>query len=186
MQMDDKKPLDIEENENAEEKERSDETETGENNELEDIKLKLDDKSKQCEEYLNMLQRTAAEFDNFKKRTAREKEALYTEAVSDVVSAFLPVVDSIERAIQVCSGQQEEQSIREGMELVKRQVNDVLKKLGVEELNCVGADFNPEFHNAVMHITDDSYGQNVVVEEFQKGYVFKDKVIRHSMVKVAN
>lgn len=157
-----------------------------ENNEFEIIKAQLDNKSRQCEEFFDMLQRTAAEFDNYKKRTAREKEALYSEAVSDAVAAFLPVVDSIERAIQACSKESGEQSIKEGVELVNRQIKDVMKRLGVEEIKCVGEEFNPELHNAVMHIDDDSYGHNVIVEEFQKGYKFKDRVIRHSMVKVAN
>jgi molecular chaperone GrpE len=155
--------------------------------EIEKLSNELDSKTKKYEEVMDMLQRTAAEFDNYKKRTLREKETLYCEAVSDVVSAFLPVVDSIGRAIQACSTETGgEQSIKEGVELVSKQLKDVLKKLGVEEIASVGEEFNPEYHDAVMHIDDDSYGQNVVVEEFQKGYKFKDKVIRHSIVKVAN
>jgi len=157
------------------------------NDEIEKLSKELESKTKKYEEVMDMLQRTAAEFDNYKKRTLREKETLYGEAVSDVVSAFLPVVDSIERAIHACSAETgEAQSIKEGVELVSKQLKDVLKKLGVEEIISVGAEFNPEYHEAVMHINDDSYGQNVVVEEFQKGYKLKDRVIRHSMVKVAN
>lgn len=165
--------------------------EAGENGEktlecIDAVKTELDTKSKQCEEYFNMLQRTAAEFDNYKKRTAREKEALYTDAVSDVVLAFLPVIDSIERAIKACSGQENEQSIKEGVELVYKQAKEVLKKLGVEEIEAVGGDFDPHLHEAVMHIQDENEKKNVVVEEFLKGYTLKDRVIRHSIVKVAN
>lgn len=154
--------------------------------EMEALKQERDEKAKQCGEYLSMLQRTAAEFDNYKKRTAREKEGLYAEAVSDVVAAFLPVVDSIERAVKACEGESENKSLKEGVELVARQAIGVLQKLGVEEIKSVGESFNPEVHNAVMHIEDENAGPNVVVEEFQKGYIFKEKVIRHSMVKVAN
>jgi molecular chaperone GrpE len=150
------------------------------------LKEQLDDKTRQCGEYLNQLQRTAAEFDNYKKRTTREKEALYSEAVSDVVTAFLPVVDSIERAMQACSQEYDKDSLREGIELVQKQVNDVMKNLGIEETKSIGEEFNPQLHNAVMHISDESSGTNIIVEEFQKGYKFRDKVVRYSMVKVAN
>jgi molecular chaperone GrpE len=155
-------------------------------NELDKVKAQLEEKTKQCGDYYSALQRAAAEFDNYKKRTAREKEALYTEAVSDVAAAFLPVIDSIDRAVQACSRDSEAGSLKEGVELVCRQAKDVLKNLGVEEIKSVNEAFDPNLHNAVMHIEDENYGQGVVVEEFQKGYIYKEKVIRHSMVKVAN
>lgn len=154
--------------------------------EIDLLKGKLDEKSKQCEEYFNMLQRTAAEFDNYKKRTAKEKESIYSDAASDVVAAFLPVVDNIERAVQASANEADSKSLREGIDLVYRQFKDVMKKLGVEEIKSVGENFDPNLHNAVMHVEDEEYGDNVIVEEFQKGYTIKDKVIRHSMVKVAN
>lgn len=156
------------------------------NHELEEIKTQLGDKSKQCDEYLVMLQRTAAEFDNFKKRTAKEKEALYSEALCDVVLAFLPVIDNLERALKASDAADEGKSLKNGVELVLRQMKDVMKNLGVEEVKGIGENFDPLLHNAVMHIEDDSFGENTIVEEFQKGYILKDKVIRHSMVKVAN
>jgi len=158
----------------------------GDNGELEEIKRQLESMTKKCDEYFDMLQRTAAEFDNYKKRTVKEKEALYSEAVSSVVTAFLPVIDSVERALLLSSDESSDKSIREGIELINKQIKSVMKNLGVEEIKSIGETFNPDLHNAVMHIEDDSYGQNVVVEEFQKGYKFKDKVIRYSMVKVAN
>jgi len=162
------------------------ETETSEKSEIESLKASLEDKTKQCDEYKDMLQRLAAEFDNYKKRTAREKEALYFDALSDVVSEFLPVIDNIERAINACKSENTQESMLEGIELISRQVKETLKKLGVEPIECVGKKFDPNLHEAVMHIEDDTYEQNVVVEEFQKGYICKDKVIRHSIVKVAN
>jgi molecular chaperone GrpE len=150
------------------------------------VKGQLDEKVKQCEQYYSMLQRSAAEFDNYKKRTAREKEGLYGEALNDIVSAFLPVADNLERALQACNIGADSDTLKDGVCLVIRQLKDVLKNLGVEEIKTVGEIFNPEKHNAVMHIEDDSVGQNIIVEEFQKGYIFKEKVIRYSMVKVAN
>lgn len=155
--------------------------------EIEELKAKLEQKTKQCEEYFSMLQRTAAEFDNYKKRTVKEKEALYSDAVSDAVLAILPVVDNFERAIKAAENDSTtNSSFKEGMELVYKQFKDALKSLGVEEIKALGETFDPQLHNAVMHIEDDSYGTSVVIEEFQKGYILKDKVVRHSMVKVAN
>ncbi len=154
---------------------------------IKEVMAKLEIKEKQCGEYLGMLQRTAAEFDNYKKRTAKEKEALYSDAVSDVVSALLPVVDSFERALSAsCNGEEGSSPLKDGIELVYKQLKDVMKNLGIEEIKCVGEGFDPQLHNAVMHIEDSSYDENVIVEEFQKGYILKDRVIRHSMVKVAN
>lgn len=154
--------------------------------ELESLKKELEEKGKKIEDYQDKLQRAAAEFDNFKKRTVREKESLYTEAVSDVVSAILPVMDNLERALKASSGESGLQSLKEGVEMVYRQMKDSFKNIGVEEINCCEACFDPELHNAVMHVEDEACGQNMVVEEFQKGYIYKDKVIRHSVVKVAN
>lgn len=176
----------VEEN-NKDENSEAENTMGHKNKELEELKKQFEEKSAQCDNYLGMLQRTAAEFDNYKKRTAKEKESLYQEAVSDAVAAFLPVVDNLERALTVSASNGEGQSIREGVELVFKQIKDVLKNLGVEEIKGTsGEKFDPNLHHAVMHIEDDAYGDNEIVEEFQKGYIIKDKVIRHSMVKVAN
>lgn len=156
-------------------------------NKLDEVMAKLSAREKQCEEYYSMLQRTAAEFDNYKKRTAKEKESLYTDAVCDVIQSILPVVDNFERAISASgSGSEGHSSLEEGIGLVYKQLKDTLKNIGIEEIKCVGESFDPQLHNAVMHIEDESYGENIVIEEFQKGYTFKDKVVRHSMVKVAN
>lgn len=153
---------------------------------LEDLMTQLAEKTQQCEDYKNMLQRTGAEFDNYKKRTAREKEALYSEGIGDAVTAFLPVVDNMERALEACSKEGDSQALREGVEMIFKQLKDTIRNLDVEEIKSMGEPFDPNVHNAVMHIEDEAYGENEIVEEFQKGYKLKDKVLRHSMVKVAN
>jgi len=150
------------------------------------LKAELDVKTKQCAEYLDKLQRIAAEFDNFKKRTVKEKEALYVDAVSDVICAFLPVLDNVERAIAAISEDSSAQSLKDGVEMVFKQFWDALKSIGVEQIDALNKQFDPMLHNAVMHVEDEAVGHNVIVEEFQKGYIYKDKVIRYSMVKVAN
>lgn len=154
--------------------------------ELRDAKSALEKSEKQCADYLDRLQRMAAEFDNFKKRSVKEKESLYIDAVSDVAGAFIPVMDNVERALKAISADESAQTLKDGVEMVFRQFGEVLKNLGIEEIKAVGEQFDPMRHNAVMHVEDESLGHNIVVEEFQKGYVYKDKVIRYSMVKVAN
>lgn len=156
------------------------------NDELKSLKGQLEAKSRKCDEYMDLLQRKAAEFDNYKKRTIKEKESLYSDAVADAVSSFLPVADNMERALLACSKEGDISSLREGVEMTFKQLNEVFKNFGVEEIKSVGKKFDPNVHNAVMHIEDDTYGDNEVIEEFQKGYKVKDKVIRYSMVKVAN
>lgn len=156
------------------------------NNLVEQLSSQLEDKSRKCEEYYNLLQRTAAEFDNFRKRTAREKESIYYDAVCEVVGAFLPVVDNLERAIDACNKGGDVQSLKDGISLVIKQINDVMNNIGIEEIKSVGQPFDPQLHNAVMHVEDEKYGHNEVIEEFQKGYKIKDKVIRYCVVKVAN
>lgn len=155
------------------------------NSEVEELKAKLEEKTRQCEEYLNAIQRSTAEFDNYKKRTIKEKEALSLDASIDTISALLPVVDNLERALKAAECI-ENNPLKDGVEMVMRQLQECLGKLGVEPIEAVDNPFNPELHNAVMHVTDDDKGENVVIEEFQKGYVMKGKVVRHSMVKVAN
>lgn len=153
--------------------------------ELQKLKDELDEKSRNCQEYLDKLQRVAAEFDNYKKRVLREKESHYSEVLTEVVAVFLPVVDNIERAVTF-SDSDNETSLKEGIELILRQINESLKNLGVELIDCVGKKFDPQYQEAVMHVEDDSYDESIVVEEFKKGYKYQDKVIRYSMVKVAN
>lgn len=159
-------------------------SEASEPDEIDCVRKELEEKSRMCAEYFEMLQRTAAEFDNYKKRVAKERETFRMEVVKDVVADVLPVLDNLERAVQ--STEQGEQLIKEGIELVLKQFKDILKELGVEEIKAQGENFDPEVHSAVLHIQDESYGTNVVVEEMQKGYRIGDRIIRHSLVKVAN
>jgi molecular chaperone GrpE len=174
------------ENENQTEKLQSQQEENEMIAEIESLKVSIEELTKKNEEYLARLQRTIAEFDNYKKRTQKEKEAIYSDALCDVVAAFLPTVDNLDRAIDACTPEADAKSMREGVELVLRQFNDSLNKLGVTEIKSLNEKFDPKYHNAVMHVEDESAKENVVVEEFQKGYIYKDKVIRYSVVKVAN
>lgn len=144
------------------------------------LKQKDDELSANADRY----QRLMAEYDNFKKRTQKEKEAIYSDSVRDTVAELLPVIDNLLRAID--SFADKESNECKGVAMVLKQTEDIFAKIGVSEIKAVGEEFNPELHNAVMHIEDDKVADNTVVEEFQKGYIYKDKVIRYSMVKVAN
>ena len=128
--------------------------------------------------------RLAAEYDNYRKRTAKEKESLYTDAKIDTVNALLGVYDNLERGIAQYGD--EESPHRKGLEMVFNQFKESLKKLGVETMDAVGQPFDPEKHNAVMHIEDESYGEHTVVEVLQQGFTLGDKVLRFAIVKVAN
>lgn len=138
--------------------------------------------SDEKDKYLRML----AEYDNFRKRVQKEKESIYSDAVSDSVSVLLAVLDNLERAAAVDVSQSDAQSVVDGVKKILEQAGEVFAKLGVEEIPALGEQFNPEVHNAVMHGDSDEYGENVVSEVFLKGYRIGDKVIRHSMVKVEN
>ena len=127
--------------------------------------------------------RTLAEYDNYRKRTIKEKESIYPEAKAVVVEKFLPIMDNFQRAIDSAENKD---AFYEGVVMLKKQMDEVFTTLGVEEIKAVGEEFNPELHNAVMHVEDEEAGENVIVEEFQKGYKIGDRVVRHSMVKVAN
>ena len=133
----------------------------------------------QEDKYLRLL----AEYDNYRKRSQKEKENAWTSAKADAVKEFLPVFDNLERAMKTETA---DEAYKKGVEMTFHQLMDVFKKLGVEEIESVGKPFDPVFHNAVMHVDDESRGENEIVEEFQKGFKIGDKVIRHSMVKVAN
>ena len=124
-----------------------------------------------------------AEFDNFRKRTEKEKSSMYIIGAKDIVEKMLPVVDYFERGLAQAP---EGDSFADGMKMIYKQLITTLDELGVKPIEAVGKEFDPNFHNAVMHVEDEEAGENIVVEEFQKGYTYKDFVVRHSMVKVAN
>ena len=130
--------------------------------------------------------RLFAEFDNFRKRSEKEKASMFGMGARDVIEKILPVVDSFERGLATVPEEQAEDPFVVGMDKVYKQLIQTLTDMGVTPIEAVGQEFNPDFHNAVMHVDDDSVGENIVVEEFQKGYMYKDSVVRFSMVKVAN
>lgn len=138
------------------------------------------------EDWHDRFLRICAEFDNFKKRTLRERELISTEAALAVLREILPLLDNLERASKVAAQGEEALKLNEGIQAIYKQLLGVFQKLGVTRIEAVGQQFNPEFHNAVLHVEDESYPQNHIVEEMLPGYMYKDKVIRHSMVRVAN
>ena len=127
--------------------------------------------------------RLAAEYDNFRRRSQKEKEAIYDDVKADTVKKFLPVYDNLERALKQGT---EDEAYRKGVEMIMNQFNATLEKLGVTPIECLGEKFDPALHNAVMHVDDEEKGENEIVEVFQKGFKLGDKVIRFAMVKVAN
>lgn len=131
------------------------------------------------------LMRTAAEFDNFKKRSQREKDEVYSNAVCDTVEKILPVLDNLERAISASMDAGDDGGVLEGVKMIKKQFEDALASIGVVAIDAVGKPFDPEKHNAVMTAESDQE-ENTVLEEFMKGYLYQEKVVRHSMVKVSN
>ena len=137
----------------------------------------------ELEETTDRLKRLMAEFDNFKKRSAKEREGLYNSLLSDIVGSFLPVVDNLEKAV---NSNTEDEGYKQGVELVLKQFMDVLSSLGVKEIEGVGSTFNPEYHEAVSSVQDETLGEKEIKEVFRKGYRIGDKVVRHSMVVVAN
>ena len=149
-------------------------------------KPKKDKKDEQIEELKDKLTRQMAEFDNFRKRTEKEKSAMYEIGAKDIIEKILPVVDNFERGLGAVTEEQKEDSFVAGMEMIYKQIMTTLDSVGVKAIEAVGNEFDPDFHNAVMHVEDEEVGENIVVEEFQKGYTYRDTVVRHSMVKVAN
>ena len=140
--------------------------------------------AKQLESVKDQFVRLTAEYDNYRKRTTKEKDALYQDAKADTIKAFLAVYDNLERA--VAAPGDEESPHKKGLEMIFHQYQDILKKLGVTEIEAQGQPFDPEKHNAVMHIEDETYGESVVAQVFQAGFSMGDKVIRHAIVQVAN
>ena len=137
----------------------------------------------ELEETTDRLKRVMAEFENYKKRSSKERDMLYNSLVADIISSFLPVIDNLEKA---SNAKTEDENFRQGLELVLKQFKDVLTKFGIEEIKTVGEAFDPEVHEAVSSVQDDTLGEKIVKEEFRKGYKIGTKVIRHAMVIVAN
>ncbi len=150
------------------------------------FKKKKDKKDEQIEELSDRLKRSMAEFDNFRKRTEKEKAAMFEIGAKSVIEKLLPVVDNFERGFTTLTEEQMEDPFVMGIDKTYKQLLKVLEDLEVKPIEAVGKEFDPNFHNAVMHVEDEEVGDNIVVEEFQKGYMYRDGVVRTSMVKVAN
>ena len=149
-------------------------------------KDKKDKKDEKIEELTDRLTRQMAEFDNFRKRTEKEKSQMYEVGAKDIIEKILPVVDNFERGLDAVKEEDKEDPFVQGMEKVYKQFMTVLESVEVKPIEALGNQFDPNFHNAVMHVEDENFGENEVAEEFQKGYMYRDSVVRHSMVKVAN
>nr|WP_271716121.1 nucleotide exchange factor GrpE [Anaeromicropila herbilytica] len=149
-------------------------------------KDKKDKKDLQIEELNDRLMRTMAEFDNFRKRSEREKSQMFEIGAKDIIEKILPVVDNFERGFDTITEEEKEGAFVQGIEKIYKQFVQTLEDAGVKPIEAVGKEFDPNLHNAVMHAEDDNLGENIVSDEFQKGYTYKDSVIRHSMVKVVN
>ena len=149
-------------------------------------KKEKDKFEQQVEELTDRLKRNMAEFDNFRKRTEKEKSTMFEMGASDIIKKLLPIVDNFDRGFKSVTDEELETPFAKGMDMVHKQLLKMLEDADVKPIEALGGEFNPDFHNAVMHVEDDSVGENIVVEEFEKGYTYRDQVIRHSMVKVAN
>lgn len=162
------------------------EAEAGENFSDENVEEKQDKKDIAIADLTDRLKRSMAEFDNFRKRSEKEKATMFDMGARSIVEKILPVVDNFERAMVAAPKEGDGKAFADGITMIYNQLKKTLEDLGVKPIDCVGQPFDPNFHNAVMHVEDESLGENVVAEELLKGYMYKDSVLRHSMVKVAN
>lgn len=157
-----------------------------ENKESEAKEAKKDPKDVQIEELQDRLKRQMAEFDNFRKRTEKEKAAMYEVGAKDIIEKILPVLDNFERGLAAVPEDEKGSSFAEGIDKIYKQFVKTLEDAGVEAIEAVGQQFDPNLHNAVMHVEDEKYGENEIAMELQKGYKYRGSVVRHSMVQVAN
>lgn len=151
-----------------------------------DKKEKKDKKDQKIDELTDQYRRTLAEFDNYRKRTEKEKTAMFEVGAKNIIEKLLPVIDSFERGLATVSEEQKAEPFVEGMDKIYKQLVKQLEDAGVKEIEAMDKEFDPNLHNAVMHVDDENVGENIIVEVFQKGYTYRDSVVRHSMVKVAN
>ncbi len=170
----------------AEEQEPKTEAQEPEQKEAEAPKAKKDPRDTKIEELEDRLKRQMAEFDNFRKRTEKEKSSMYEIGAREMIEKILPVLDNFERGLAVVPEDVKESSFAEGVTMIYKQFVKVLEDAGVEKIDAVGQQFDPNLHNAVMHIEDEAFGENEISQELQKGYKYRGTVIRHSMVQVAN
>lgn len=151
--------------------------------EIIELKKQIESQKVQIDETEDRLKRVAAEFDNYKKRNTKERDGMYNSLVADIISNFLPVIDNLEKAVAT---ETKDEEYKKGIELVLKQFKDVLTARGIVEIEAIGNTFDPEFHEAVSSVQDETKGEKEIVQEYRKGYKIGDRVIRHSMVVVAN
>ena len=151
--------------------------------EIIELKKQIESQKVQIDETEDRLKRVAAEFDNYKKRNTKERDSMYNSLVADIIANFLPVIDNLEKAVET---ETKDEEYKKGIELVLKQFKDVLAARGVTEIETVGKTFDPELHEAVSSVQDDTKGEKEIVQEYRKGYMIGNRVIRHSMVIVAN
>ena len=154
-----------------------------ENDEIKKLMEQIENQKTELEEKDDRLKRLMAEFDNYKKRSQKERENLYNSLISDIFQKLLPVIDNLEKAVSVKT---EDENYKQGVEMVLKQFKDVLNNNGIKEIDAIGQTFNPEFHEAIGSVADENLGEKEIKEEYRKGYMIGDKVIRHSLVIVAN
>lgn len=150
------------------------------------LEIELKKSQEMLADITDKYQRLMAEFENARKRNAKEQSRMYDIGAKEVLAKLLPVVDNFERGLDALSEEEKEGAFAQGIEKIYQQLMTVFDEIGVKAMDAAGKEFNPDFHNAVMHVEDEELGENLVMEEFQKGYMYKDSVLRHSMVKVAN
>ncbi|MCI8407675.1 MAG: nucleotide exchange factor GrpE [Lachnospiraceae bacterium] len=186
--MKEKKEQEVEQNEESTQETVTEEAETQdmENADLAANEGEKDKKDLQIEELNDRLIRNMAEFDNFRKRSEKEKSQMFEIGAKDIIEKILPVIDNFERGLGTVTEEEKESSFVQGIEQIYKQFITALEEAGVTAIEAVGQEFNPDFHNAVMYGEDENYGENIISDEFQKGYMYKDTVVRHSMVKVVN
>ena len=177
-QLEKNQELDNEKKENEKEEDNK-----KEENAIEALRAQLKAEKEKSDEYYDHLKRNMAEFDNFKKRISKEKDMMYNNISADIVSQLLPIIDNFDKAL---NSETSDESYKDGISMIYNQLIETLEKLGVEEIEALNKTFDPNFHEAVMHMEDEKYGEKEIVEVFRKGYKIGDKIIRHAMVKVAN
>lgn len=169
-----------------EKKESGESTAGGKKKSARALEIELKKSQEKVADLTDKYQRLMAEFENARKRTAKEQSRMYDVGAKEVLAKLLPVVDNFERGLDALSDEEKEDAFAQGIEKIYQQLMAVFEEIGVKAMDAAGKEFDPEYHNAVMHVEDEELGENLVVEEFQKGYMYKDSVLRHSMVKVAN
>lgn len=150
------------------------------------LEIELEKKENEIDQLKDKYQRLMAEFENARKRTQKESTRMYDIGAKEVLAKLLPVVDNFERGLSGVGEEEKENAFVQGVDAIYKQLMTALEEIGVKPMNAEGTEFNPDLHNAVMHVEDEELGENLVAEEFQKGYMYKEEVLRHSMVKVVN